>query len=388
MSTADNRRILDFLRHNQDRMLADLRRFIDLESPTSNKDATDKFGAALAEELRGLGGALEVIPKTEVGDVLRARWNPGAGGVVILSHMDTVWDVGTVAGRPTRIEGDRIYGVGAMDMKGGIVIALWALRALRELGIFPQTPISYLLNSDEETGSKHSSAEIEAEALSHNVVFVTEPPQDGKYKTQRKGTGHYTVKAVGRAAHSGADHARGINAIKELAHQVLAIEAMTDYSIGTTANVGVISGGTRPNVVPAEAHLEVNTRATTRARQQAIHDQLMSLQARHPQAELIVEHGGGVPPMERTPQIAALFKRAQGLAADMGIGLEEGSTGGGSDGNKTAALGVPTLDGMGIVGDGGHAITEYGEISSLPERAAIMAAMLREPLDDICQTKA
>ncbi len=380
MSSADNRHILDYLRQHQQRMVADLRRFIELESPTSHKPAVDAFGAVLADELRGLGGDLEIIPKAEVGDCLRARWNPGAGGVVILSHMDTVWDVGTVAGRPTRIEGDRIYGVGSMDMKGGIVIALWALRALRELGIFPTTPISYLLNSDEETGSRHSSAEIEAEALAHAVVFVTEPPQDGKYKTQRKGTGHYTVTAKGRAAHSGADHARGINAIKELAQQVIAIEAMTDYSIGTTANVGVISGGTRANVVPAQASCEINTRATTRANQHSLHEQIMSLQPRHPEAELIIEHAGGVPPMERTPQIAALFKRAQTLAAEMGIALDEGSTGGGSDGNKTAALGVPTLDGMGIVGDGGHAINEYGEISSLPERAAIMAAMLREDL--------
>ena len=380
MTSADNRRILNYLRQHQPQMVLDLQRFIELESPTSHKPAVDAFGAALAEELRGLGGELETIPKVEVGDVLRARWNPGAGGVVILSHMDTVWDVGTVAGRPTRIDGDRIYGVGSMDMKGGIVIALWALRALRELALFPTQPITYLLNSDEETGSRHSSAEIEAEALAHDVVFVTEPPQDGKYKTQRKGTGHYTITAKGRAAHSGADHARGINAIAELAHQVLAVQAMTDYSIGTTANVGVISGGTRPNVVPAQAEIEINTRATTRVNQRSIHEKIMNLQARHPEAELIIEHGGGVPPMERTPQIAALFKRAQTLAAEMGIALDEGSTGGGSDGNKTAALGVPTLDGMGIVGDGGHAINEYGEISSLSERAAIMAAMLRERL--------
>ncbi len=380
MTSADNRRILDYLRQHQPQMVTDLQRFIELESPTSHKPAVDAFGAALADELRGLGGELETISKAEVGDVLRARWNPGAGGVVILSHMDTVWDVGTVAGRPTRIDGDRIYGVGSMDMKGGIVIALWALRALRELTLFPTQPITYLLNSDEETGSRHSSAEIETEALAHDVVFVTEPPQDGKYKTQRKGTGHYTITAKGRAAHSGADHARGINAIAELAHQVLAVQAMTDYSIGTTANVGVISGGTRPNVVPAQAQIEINTRATTRVNQRSIHEKIMSLQPRHPEAELIIEHGGGVPPMERTPQIAALFKQAQTLAAEMGIALDEGSTGGGSDGNKTAALGVPTLDGMGIVGDGGHAINEYGEISSLSERAAIMAAMLRERL--------
>jgi len=379
--TADaNRRILAYLREHRDDMLADLIKLIELESPTLHKASVDALGAVLADDLRGLGGAVEVIPKGEVGDVLRARWNPGPGGVVILSHMDTVWAVGTVADRPTRVEGNRIYGVGAMDMKGGIVIALWALRALRELNLFPAQPISYMLNSDEETGSLHSAVEIESEALSHDVVFVTEPPQDGKYKTERKGVSHYNITAKGRAAHAGADHARGINAIEEMAHQILAVQAMTDYAIGTTANVGVIKGGTRGNVVPAEASIEINVRARTRANAKAIHEQIMSLRAIHPEAELVIEGGIGVPPMERTPEIAALFKRAQGLAAGMGIEIDEGSTGGGSDGNKTAALGVPTLDGMGIVGDGGHAITEYGEIDSMPERAAIMAAMLREDL--------
>ncbi len=380
MTADDNRRVLTYLREHSPSMVADLKRFIALESPTTNKAAVDALGKALAEELRGLGGAVEVLPKAEVGDVLRARWNPGEGGVLIMSHMDTVWAIGTVAGRPTRIDGDRLYGVGAMDMKGGIVIALWALRALRALELFPRGPISYQLNSDEETGSKHSSAEIESEALAHNVVFVTEPPQDGAYKTQRKGVSQYTITAKGRAAHSGADHERGVNAIEEIAHQVIAVEAMTDYTIGTTANVGVISGGTRANVVPAEAKVEINVRAWTRVNQQAIHEKMMSLRAVHPEAEIAVDGGVGVPPMERTAEIAALFKRAQTLAAEMGIALEEGRTGGGSDGNKTAALGVPTLDGMGMVGEGGHAVGEYGEISSLPERAAIMAAMLREPL--------
>lgn len=380
MTAEANRRILAYLREHVDEMLADLIKLIDLESPTLHKASVDALGAVLADELRGLGAAVEVIPKEEVGDIVRARWNAGPGGVVILSHMDTVWAVGTVAGRPTRVEGNRIYGVGAMDMKGGIVIALWALRALRELNLFPAQPISYMLNTDEETGSLHSAVEIETEALSHQVVFVTEPPQDGKYKTERKGVSHYNITAKGRAAHAGADHARGINAIEEMAHQILALQAMTDYAIGTTANVGVITGGTRGNVVPAEASIEINVRARTRANAKAIHEQIMSLRAIHPEAELVIEGGIGVPPMERTPEIAALFKRAQGLAADMGIAIDEGSTGGGSDGNKTAALGVPTLDGMGIVGDGGHAITEYGEIDSMPKRAAIMAAMLREDL--------
>lgn len=380
MSVDANRRLLAYLRERADDMLADLIKLIDLESPTLHKASVDALGAVLADELRDLGATVEVVPKQEVGDILRARWNPGPGGVVILSHMDTVWALGTVADRPTRVEGNRVYGVGAMDMKGGIVIALWALRALRALDLFPAQPISYMLNSDEETGSLHSTAEIEAEALSHNVVFVTEPPQDGKYKTERKGVSHYSITAKGRASHAGADHARGINAIEEMARQVLAVQAMTDYAIGTTANVGVITGGTRANVVPAEARVEINVRARSRANAQAIHEQIMSLQAHHPEAQLVIEGGVGVPPMERSPEIAALFKRAQSLAADMGIAIDEGSTGGGSDGNKTAALGVPTLDGMGIVGDGGHAVTEYGEIDSLPERAAIMAALLREDL--------
>ncbi len=380
MSDENNRKLLAYLRDHTDAMVEDLKTLIDLESPTLHKPSVDKLGQFIAGRLRELGGAVEIIPKTEVGDVVRARWNAGDGGVVILSHMDTVWDVGTVAGRPTRVDGNLIYGVGAMDMKGGIVIALWALRALRELGLFPDKAVTYMLNSDEETGSRHSSEEIEAEALSHDVVFVTEPPQDGKYKTQRKGSGGITITVKGRAAHSGADHAAGINAIEEMAHQILAVQAMTDYSIGSTANVGVISGGTRSNVVPAEAKININIRATTRANQLALYEKITQLKPVNPEAELIIDGNPGIQPMERTPQIAALFKRAQRLAADMGFHIDEGSTGGGSDGNKTAALGVPTFDGMGIVGEGGHAITEYGEIDSMPERAAVMAAMLREDL--------
>lgn len=377
MSAEQNKKILQYLRDHQDDMVEHLKQLIDLESPTSHKPSVDQLGTVLAQELRELGGDVDIIPKQEVGDLVRGRWNEGEGGILILSHMDTVWDVGTVAGRPTRIDGNRIYGVGSMDMKGGIVIALWALRALRELDLFPAQPITYLFNSDEETGSPVSGENIEEEALKHRAVFVTEPPQDGKYKTARKGVSRYIVKAIGRAAHAGADHARGINAIEELAHQILTIQSFTNYEIGTTANVGTVSGGTRGNVVPAEAWLEVNIRATTRANANAIHEQMMGLKPHHPEARLEIEGGISVHPMERTPEIVALFQQAQKLANEMGLELEEGSTGGGSDGNRTAALGVPTLDGMGIVGDGGHAITEYGEIDSLPERSAIMAAMLR-----------
>ena len=380
MNPESSRRILSYLRRHQDDMVADLIKLIELESPTNHKPSVDRLGSVLAEELRQLGGDVDIFPKQAVGDVVRARWNPGDGGILILSHMDTVWDVGTVALRPSYVDGNRLYGVGAMDMKGGIVIALWALRALRTLNLFPHQPITYLLNSDEETGSRASRENIEAEARRHQAVFVTEPPQDGAYKTARKGVSRYTVKAIGRAAHAGADHEKGVNAIEELAHQVLKIQAMTNYEIGTTANVGTVSGGTRGNVVPAEAQLEVNVRAKTRAHAQAIHRQMMSLQAHHPAAKLIIKGGIQVPPMERTTAIVALFRQAQAHAASMGLELNEKSTGGGSDGNRTAAIGVPTLDGMGIVGDGGHAIDEYGEIASMPERAAIMAAMLRDKL--------
>lgn len=377
MYAEGNRRVLQYLCDHQDQMVEDLKRLIEYESPTNHKPSVDRLGAMLAQQLRELGGQVDIIPKEEVGDVVRARWGQGDSGILILSHMDTVWDIGTVAGRPTRIEGDRLYGVGAMDMKGGIVIAFWAIRALRELGLFPDQPITYLLNSDEETGSPHSGINIEEEALRHRMVFVTEPPQDGAYKTERKGVSRYIVKAIGRSAHAGADHEKGINAIEELAHQIIKIQAMTNYEIGTTANVGTVAGGTRGNVVPHEAWIEVNIRAKTRANANAIHEQMMSLKPVHPEARIEVEGGISVPPMERTPEIVALFQQAQAAAREMGLDLNEGSTGGGSDGNRTAALGVPTLDGMGIVGEGGHAVNEYGEISSMPERAAIMAAMLR-----------
>ena len=377
MTAEHNRQILHYLRDHQDDMVEHLKQLIELESPTNHKPSVDKLGTVIADELRSLGGEVDIIPKDGVGDLVRARWNHGEGGILILSHMDTVWDIGTVAGRPTYIDGNLLYGVGAMDMKGGIVIALWALRALRELDLFPNQPITYLLNSDEEIGSPASGENIEEEARKHRAVFVTEPPQDGKYKTARKGVSRYQVKAIGRAAHAGADHEKGINAIEEIAHQIIAIQAMTDYEIGTTTNVGTVTGGTRGNVVPAEAWVEVNVRATTRANANAIHEQMMSLTAHHPEAKIEVEGGISVPPMERTPEIVALFKQAQQFAQEMGLELNEGSTGGGSDGNRTAGIGVPTLDGMGIVGEGGHSIHEYGEIASMPERSAIMAAMLK-----------
>jgi glutamate carboxypeptidase len=374
-----NREILTFLRRHQGQMADQLTLLIELESPTDHKPSLDRLSTYLAAELLALGARVETLPQAEAGDHVRARWGEGQGGALMLCHMDTVWDVGTVAERPVRIEEGRLYGPGAHDMKGGIVITLWAVRALRELGLLPAGAVTLLLTSDEETGSLTSRSIIEAEALKHRLVFVMEPPvpPEGSYKTARKGVGDYRVEVTGRAAHSGADHARGINALQELAHQVQAIQDFTDYERGTTFNVGRAGGGTRRNVVPAEAWAEIDVRIVHVAEAERVEAQMQSLRPHLPGAEVRVTGGFERPPMERTAEIAALFGRAQDLARGMGLDLSEASTGGASDGNLTAALGVPTLDGMGVVGDGGHAIDEHALISSLPKRAAILAAMLR-----------
>lgn len=375
----DNERILAALRGYQHEMVAHLARIVEMESPTTAKPALDRLAAALAEDARGFGADVTVLPRQEAGDIVCARWGAGAGGALLLCHMDTVWDLGTLAERPVRVEDGRFYGAGAFDMKGGIVVGLWALRMLRELALLPDRRITLLITSDEETGSHASRALIEAEALAHDVVFVLEPaqPPHGALKTWRKGVGDYRVTVTGRAAHAGAAHREGINAIEELAHQILAIQALTDHAAGTTVNVGVVAGGTRSNVVPEQAWAHVDVRVMDTAEEARLNAALAGLQPKLPGATIKVTGGLNRPPMVRTPAIVALFQRAAGIAAELGFALQETGTGGGSDGNFTAALGVPTLDGLGVTGDGGHALHEHVVISSLPERAALLAGLLR-----------
>ncbi len=376
----DNQRILAALRGHQHDMVAHLIRIVEMESPTTAKPALDRLAMALADDARGLGADVSLLPRQEAGDIVCARWGAGPGGALLLCHMDTVWDVGTLAARPVRIEDGRLYGPGAFDMKGGIVIGLWAIWALRELALLPNLRITLLITSDEETGSHASRPLIEAEALAHDVVFVLEPaqPPHGALKTWRKGVGDYRVTVTGRAAHAGAAHQEGVNAIEELAHQVLAIQALTDYAAGTTVNVGVIAGGTRSNVVPDQAWAHVDVRVMNAAEEARISAALAGLQPKLPGATVCVTGGLNRPPMVRTPAIAALFQRAARIAAEMGLSVQETGTGGGSDGNFTAALGVPNLDGLGATGDGGHALHEHVVISSLPERAALLAGLLRD----------
>ena len=376
----DNQRLFDYLSAHQDDMVADLTQLVEQESPSDHKPALDRLAAVLAEHASAAGAQAEMLRQAAAGDIVRARWGSGDGGVLLLCHMDTVWDLGTLAKRPVRVEDGRLYGPGVFDMKGGIVNALWAMRALRALKLMPSRRVTLLITSDEEIGSDASRALIEAEARAHEVVFVLEPahPPRGALKTWRKGVGGYRVTVTGRAAHAGAAHDEGINAIAELARHVLAIEALTDYAAGTTVNVGVIRGGTRSNVVPDQAWAEVDYRVMNMAEAARVDAFMHGLTPQQAGIKLEVVGGLNRPPMVRTPAIVALYTRAEAIAAELGFPLSETGTGGGSDGNFTAALGVPTLDGLGVVGDGGHALHEHVVVSSLPERAALLAGLIRD----------
>ena len=372
------RGLLAYLQEHQTAMTTLLAELVEMESPSDDKGPLDRLARALSGRLEALGAAVQILPQAQAGDHVCARWGEGEGGTLLLCHMDTVCDVGTLARRPARVEGGRLYGPGSLDMKGGITNALWAIGALRELDLFPARPLTLLLTSDEETGSRTSRAPIEAEARRQSAVLVLEPaqPPDGALKTWRKGTGAYLVTATGRAAHAGVDHAKGVNAIEELAHQVLALQRLTDYEAGTTVNVGIVSGGKRSNVVPQQAWARVDVRVMDEGQAAQLDGRIRSLRPRLEGASLEISGGVGRPPMVRTPAVAALFAQAAALAAEMGFEVTEAGSGGGSDGNFTAALGIPTLDGLGPAGDGAHAEHEHVVLSSLPERSALLAALV------------
>lgn len=358
-------------------MLEMLHQMVELESPSTDKEAVDRLGWHVADLARGAGARVTTVPQEERGDHVLARWGEGDGGFLLLCHLDTVWPVGTLLERPWRVEGQQAFGPGCYDDKASAVIILTALKGLAELGLTPCRPVTALFNSDEETGSRTSRQLIETEAARAGVVFCVEPARpDGALKVWRKGTGHYVVTAYGRAVHAGADHEKGINAIEELAHQILHLQRMTDYAAGTTVNVGWVQGGTRTNIVPDEAQARIDLRVRTAEEGKRMVAAIEGLQPVLPGARLTVAGGLSRPPMEESPLTLEPFRRAREIAAEMGITLTSSGTGGASDGNFTAAIGIPTLDGLGAVGDGAHSVDEYVEIPSLPERAALMAALL------------
>jgi glutamate carboxypeptidase len=367
------------MRVDRESMLGLLEELVSFESPSRDKVALDRLGARIAAIFGAAGGSVEVIANDRGGDHVLSRF-PGPEGrrpALVLGHFDTVWPLGTLEGMPFRVEDGRAYGPGIYDMKAGLTIFL-SLMAHRRLVSAPR-PIWALFTSDEEIGSPTSRGLIEDLAGECAYVLVLEPPlADGSLKTARKGVGRFRLDVEGRAAHAGVSPRDGRNAITELAHQIVRIQGFQDVEAGTTLNVGVIRGGTTSNVVAAEASAEIDARATSLAEADRIDRALRSLEPITTGTRLSVAGGFNRPPMERSPAIAAMFEQARSIARPLGLELAEGSTGGGSDGNFTAAMGVPTLDGLGVCGGGAHADDEHILIISLPERAALLAALLLE----------
>jgi glutamate carboxypeptidase len=361
-----------------------LRRLVMLDSPTFDRTAANRVGDVLSQAFCGLGAEVERLPQASFGDHLRVVWGEGQRQVLLMGHMDTVWPVGETQRRPFQVTGGGAggpliaTGPGGFDMKGGLVIGLFALTALRDLGLKPAHRLVFLFNSDEEVGSPSSRPLIEAEGRRSEYALVLEPSREEALVVWRKGVGRFELEIRGVASHSGAAHERGISAVEELAHQVLRLEAMTDYGLGTTVNVGVVQGGSRVNIRPESAQANIDLRVVTAEEGQRMTDAILHLQPVNPKATLSVTGGLNRPPWAPSAANDALFERARRVGSRLGMELFPSGTGGGSDGNFTAALGVPTLDGLGVVGEDAHALTEWVDLNSLPGRAALLAELLLE----------
>jgi glutamate carboxypeptidase len=354
-----------------------LRDLVLVESPSDNKPAIDEAVRLVADLAKSIGGRVKIHKQNDFGDVLELRFGPERSSrkpILLLGHLDTVWPLGTLRTMPWRKRDGRLYGPGVLDMKSGVAMALAAIRALNQLGV--SRPITLLLNSDEEVGSPVSRSITERLALASQCVLVLEPAQGLACKTARKGVGDYRLHVTGVASHSGVDFASGHSAILELARLLQTVAGFTDLRRGLTVNPGVLSGGSRSNVVAEHAFADIDVRIA-RASDAARVDKLFrSLRCSDPGCKLEVTGGINRPPMERKPGTVALYKQARRLAAELGFHLDEASTGGASDGNFTAALGVPTLDGLGAVGEGAHAAHESILIEHLVPRTALLAALL------------
>ncbi|MDR3619493.1 MAG: M20 family metallopeptidase [Paludisphaera borealis] len=361
--------------------LAELTALAEHESPSRDKPRLDALAATIAGRWASLGGIVEIVANPQGGDHIIARFGRPTGQrpSLVLGHFDTVWPVGTLGRMPVRREAGRLHGPGIYDMKASLVLFSAVLEALEATERRLTRPVVALFTSDEEIGSPTSRSLIEQIAAESAHVFVLEPPlADGSLKTARKGVGRFTMTVEGKAAHAGVSPEKGASAIVELAHQILGLQTLNDPAAGTTLNVGLIQGGTTPNVVPAHASAEIDVRAVTRAGAEKVERALSALVAVTPGTRLSVTGGFNRPPMERTEAVAALFEQARRVGRGLGLKLTEGSTGGGSDGNFTAALGVPTLDGLGVEGGGAHADDEHIVIDSFSARASLLADLILE----------
>ncbi|GED30750.1 M20 family metallopeptidase [Brevibacillus centrosporus] len=354
-------------------ILEELRTYVEIETPTHNKQAVDQLGHLIADRFRALGCKIDTLYQPTYGDQLRIEYGDGPEQIMVLGHFDTVKELGTLVQEPWKIEDGRVYGPGTYDMKAGIIFSYFALKTIIEQQIPLQSKLVFFWNTDEEIGSVSSEKWIREEAKRSKFALVIEPAAgDGSLKTSRKGGGDFILKVKGRAAHAGNDHALGVNAIEELAHHVIAIQGFTDYDAGTTLSVGTIRGGTVSNVVPDYAEADIDVRISASSEADRITTLMHQLKPVLPGAQLIVEGGITKPPMERTAATEQLFLHAQEQALLEGFTLTERGVGGTSDGNFTADEGTPTLDGLGPVGDGAHASHEHVVIEAIPGRIAVL----------------
>jgi glutamate carboxypeptidase len=373
------RALLAGARRKEQGLLELTRKLVECESPSDTKTAVDACVSIAAEAVRARGGRVKLHKQRKYGDVMEARFgargSKGVKPVLLLGHLDTVWPVGTLKTMPCRIEEGRLWGPGALDMKAGVAMALTAMEMLDEAGL-PERQLILLLNSDEEVGSPVSRPITERLARECEAVFVLEPAQGLAYKTARKGTGDWRIEITGVASHAGVDFEKGVSALRELARVIETVSDWTDLRRGLTVSVGVAGGGTKTNVIPAEAFAEVDVRIAKRADGTRIERRFHTLKSGDKRVSLRVSGGINRPPMERTRGTVRLFVDARTLASEIGIRLEEAATGGASDGNFTSALGIPTLDGMGAVGEGAHARHESIQLEHIAPRTALLAGML------------
>jgi glutamate carboxypeptidase len=372
------RALLAGARRKHPSLLAFTRRLVSSESPSDSKAAVDACLALAAAHAQTLGARVKIHRNPNFGNALEARLGPRSsseGPILLLGHLDTVWPLGTLQSMPFKVSAGRLWGPGTLDMKSGVAMAFTAIELLIEAG-FLNREIVLLLTGDEEIGSTASRPITEALAKTCSAVYVLEPAQGLAYKTARKGIGNWRIDVAGIAAHAGVDFEKGANAIRELARVVERVSSWTDLKRGLTVSVGVAGGGTKSNVIPAHAWAEVEARIVRRADGPRIERKFAALKAQDLRCSLTVTGGINRPPMERSRGTVRLFRQAQALARELGFALDEASTGGGSDGNFTAALGIPTLDGMGAVGEGAHARHENVLVEHLAPRTALLAAML------------
>jgi glutamate carboxypeptidase len=376
------RALLAGARRKEAALLDLIQALVRAESPSDDKAAVDACGALAINHAKTLGGHIKLHRQPAYGNVIEAHFGPrthskGPKPVLLLGHIDTVWPLETLKSMPCRIADGRLWGPGALDMKAGVCMAFTAIEMLIEAGMLDRE-IILLLNSDEETGSPVSRPITEKLAALCSAVYVLEPAQGLAYKTARKGTGNWRIEVKGIAAHAGVDFEKGASAIRELAHVIETVSGWTDLKRGLTVAVGLAGGGSKTNVIPAEAWAEVDVRIARKGNGPRIARKFAALKPVDRRCSLVVTGGINRPPMERTRGTVALYRHARALAADLSFILDEAATGGASDGNFTSALGIPTLDGMGAVGEGAHARHESILLEHLAPRTALLAAMLTE----------